>query len=51
MAILPKASYRFSVIPVKISTQFFKDREKQFSSSSGKAKIPEFQKQFLTIKE
>jgi hypothetical protein len=29
MAILPKAVYRFSIIPTKLPMQFFKDVEKK----------------------
>jgi hypothetical protein len=41
------AIYRFHAIPIKISTQFFKYMEKQFTNSSGKAKPQKSENKFL----
>jgi hypothetical protein len=41
LAILPKAIYRFSSIPITIPTQFFKDTEKAISNSSEGTQNPE----------
>jgi hypothetical protein len=51
MAILPKAIYRFSAIPIKIPKQFLKDMERAILKFIWKGKKTKIVKQFLTIKE
>jgi hypothetical protein len=50
MAILPKAIYRFSVIPIKISAQFFKECERTISSFLWKTTKPRVAKTLLNAK-
>ena len=40
VTILPNAMYRFSVIPMKLSMAFFKEREQKFHNSHGNTKDP-----------
>ena len=40
LAILPKAIYRFNVIPIKLPMAFFTELEQKFHNSYGKTKRP-----------
>lgn len=53
MTTLPKAIYRFDVIPFKMPIQFFTDLEEQYLTSYGKIKKKKTGnlKQFCTIQE
>ena len=46
MAILPKAIYRFSAIPITLPMTFFTELNKQFKNLYGTTKDPELPKQF-----
>jgi hypothetical protein len=47
VANLPKAIFRFNVIPTKISTQFFKDMERDILKCIWKGKKPRILKTIL----
>jgi hypothetical protein len=50
MVILPKATYRFCIIPIKITTQFFLDLERAILNFTWKAKKPRIVKTILNNK-